>query len=92
MYLDAPYPVRVREFLPVDGDLLEESYTSDGIVKRHPVPRYALVSMKETAWMLQNFIDRNVGTFIEGTVGESDQLIWSTYQFAFAHIQKAKVS
>lgn len=92
IYLDAPYPVEVREFLPVEGDMLEEKWASGGIVKSHKIPRYALANLEKTASMLQNFIESNVGTYIQGTVGTSDQLLWQTYWFAFGHIQNAKVS
>jgi len=91
IYLDAPYEVEVREFEPVEGDMLEEKWTSNGIIKVHKIPRYALADMKKAALVLQNFIQRSIGTYIEGTVGFSDQLIWQTYFFAFKHARDAKV-
>ena len=90
-YLDAPYEVEVREFEPVEGDMLEEKWTSNGTIKVHKIPRYALADMKKAALVLQNFIQGSIGTYISGTVGLSDQLIWQTYLFAFKHARDAKV-
>ncbi|KXX74792.1 hypothetical protein MMYC01_207707 [Madurella mycetomatis] len=90
IYLDAPYEVEVREFVPVEGDMLEEKWTSNGVVKTHQIPRYALANMKESAVVLQAFIQQSIGAYISGTVGESDELIWQTYLFAFKHSCKAK--
>ncbi|GAB1317293.1 Zn(2)-C6 fungal-type domain-containing protein [Madurella fahalii] len=92
IYLDAPYEVEVREFVPVEGDMLEEKWTSNGVVKTHKIPRYALADMGKSAVVLQAFIQRSIGTYISGTVGESDELIWKTYSFAFQHSFKAKTS
>lgn len=91
IYLDAPYELEVREFEPVDGDMLEEQWTtSTGLVK-HQIPRYALADMHKSAVVLQAFIRNSIAIYINGTVGNSDELLWYTYHFAFKHVQHAKV-
>lgn len=45
IFLDAPYQVRVKEFAPVRGDMLEEQWNSGSVVKSHKIPRYALDDM-----------------------------------------------
>jgi hypothetical protein len=91
IFLDAPYTVEVREFVPVAGDKLFETWTSDGVVKSHSLPRYALADMRKTATLLERFIDCNIGTYIKGAVGTLDHLLWFTYMFAFIHVKEAKV-
>ncbi|KAK4033686.1 hypothetical protein C8A01DRAFT_49768 [Parachaetomium inaequale] len=90
IYLDVPYDVEVREFEPVEGDMLEERWTSNGVTKSHRIPRYALADMERSAAVLQAFIQDNIARYICGTVGQSDELIWQTYFFAFRHAQTAK--
>ena len=71
--------------------MLEEKWTSNGTIKVHKIPRSALADMKKAALVLQNFIQGSIGTYISGTVGLSDQLIWQTYLFVFKHARDAKV-
>lgn len=92
IYLDAPYPVQVREFQPVEGDRLEEKWVSNGVMRSHKIPSYALTDMEKTATMLRVLIERNVGTYLNGTVGLADELVWKTYSFAFSYCRSAKVS
>ncbi|AEO71828.1 uncharacterized protein THITE_2031104, partial [Thermothielavioides terrestris NRRL 8126] len=91
IYLDAPYEVEVREFVPVEGDMLEEKWTSNGVTRSHRIPRYALADMEKSAAVLQAFIQDNIARYICGTVGQSDELIWQTYFFAFRHAHSARV-
>ncbi|KAL8381019.1 hypothetical protein RB595_005355 [Gaeumannomyces hyphopodioides] len=91
IFLNAPYPVEVREFVPVEGDMLEEMWTSgDSVVKRHAIPRYAICDMGKTATALEAFIDKSIGIYIYGAIFKLDMLLWTTYMFAFGHIGRAK--
>lgn len=93
IYLDerAPYEVEVKRFVPVEGDMLEVQWTSNGITKTHAIPPYALSNMRESGRVLLNFIENNIAAYILGTVGHMDDLIWRTYLFAFKYGQIAKV-
>ncbi len=91
-HFEAPLEFRVREFIPVDGDLLEEQWVTPTGKQRVPVPRYAVADMHETAQMMKGYIERNVWKFIAETVGPLDQLLWETYTMAFRHIGLAKVT
>jgi len=88
----APYEVEVKRFVPVEGDMLEEKWISNGVTKTHPIPPYALSSMKKSAEVLLYFIENSIGTYISETVGHMDDLIWHTYHFTFRHGNNAKVS
>jgi hypothetical protein len=74
----------------VDGDMLEEKWASNGIVKTHRIPRYALADVEKAAVVLETFVQRNIAVYIRDTVGSSDELIWQTYLQAFRHVQRAK--
>ncbi|KAJ1327396.1 hypothetical protein MN608_06723 [Microdochium nivale] len=89
IFLDAPYEVLVREFTPVEGDMLQESWTSGSVVKSHRIPRYALANMTATATMLTNFIDNNILLYILGAV-KDDELLLMTYRFAHQYMEDAK--
>ncbi|KAI1506264.1 hypothetical protein F5X99DRAFT_415506 [Biscogniauxia marginata] len=90
IFLDAPYEVEVREFIPVEGDMLEAVWKSGSVVKRQQIPHYALSDMKKTAIMLEQFIDANIATYISGVAYNMDVLFWKTYKFAFQYIGEAK--
>lgn len=91
IFLDAPYTVQVKKFDPLPGDSLEEEWTSGQQVKKHVLPRYALVDMHATAEVVEDFVDRNIARYIQGAVGDQEDLIWQTYNFAFRYMSKAKV-
>ncbi|OTB14989.1 hypothetical protein K445DRAFT_61587 [Daldinia sp. EC12] len=90
IFLDAPWTVKVREFVPVEGDLLEEKWESNGVIRTHPIPKYGLADMNQVAEMMQDWTDQNVFKYIEGSVSKLDDLFWETYMMAFRHPQKAK--
>lgn len=92
IYLDAPHVAYVREFIPIEGDMLEEQWiNSAGVPVSHPVPRYALADIRQAADIMKDFIDANIGMYILGTVGKLDPLLWGTYYFAFCYQPNAKV-
>ncbi|KAI0115733.1 hypothetical protein GGR51DRAFT_546078 [Nemania sp. FL0031] len=80
IFLDAPYAVEVKEFEPVEGDMLEERWTSGSLVKSHRIPRYALSDMKKTALMLERFIDANIVTYIIGATTDERQLLQDAFR------------
>lgn len=60
IFVDALYQVELKELFPVEGDMLEDRWTSESVTKSHSIPRYALANMEETANMLQRFVDIQV--------------------------------
>ncbi|KAL4933686.1 uncharacterized protein BDV17DRAFT_65363 [Aspergillus undulatus] len=87
---EAPYTVQVREFVPLEGDMLELTWVSGHYVKRHKMPQYALADMESAARALNWLTSVYVGQYIVGTVGNLDDLIWQTYRFAFRYQAKGK--
>ncbi|KAL4911528.1 hypothetical protein BDW74DRAFT_143075 [Aspergillus multicolor] len=90
IHVDAPYNVQVRKFIPIEGDMLESTWSSGHYVRRHPMPQYALADMEGAAETLKWLTANYVGAYIKYEVGNLDLLIWRTYYFAFTYQQKAK--
>ncbi|KAK3349052.1 hypothetical protein B0T25DRAFT_458000 [Lasiosphaeria hispida] len=85
-HLDAPFEFSVREFIPVEGDMLEEQWMTATGKQRVAIPRYALADMNQTAKDMKHYVERNVWKFIGVTVGGLDQLLFETYTRAFRYI------
>ena len=91
-FLYAPYPIEVREFIPLEGDMLEEKWTDGAVMKSHRIPPYALADMEKTAQTMRSFLDRSIITYVKGTIGNLDALLRTTYQMAIVYSQEAPVS
>lgn len=91
IFLHAPYSIEVREFIPLEGDMLEEKWTDGDVTKSHRIPPYALADMKKTAQTMRSFLDKNIITYVKGTTGSLDLLLWNTYQMAIVYSQEAPV-
>ncbi|KAK0615151.1 hypothetical protein B0T17DRAFT_498062 [Bombardia bombarda] len=90
-YVGASFRIHVKEFIPVEGDILEEVWMTSHGMQKVPIPRYAVADMQQTADEMKGFIERNVSNFINMTVGDLDQLLWETYNMAFRHLGNAQV-
>lgn len=86
------YELEVREFKPIDGDVLEKVWNDKGVIKSHKIPPYGLANMKKAACVLQKFTEECIGAYIAGIVGHSDDLLWNTYVMAFRQADEAQVS
>ena len=76
-HVHAPLSFRVRQYIPVEGDLLEEVWMEKAqdrrgevieVERRMPVPRWAVLNMSEVAKDMAGYIEHNVATFITGSV------------------------
>ncbi|KAM7223111.1 hypothetical protein V8F06_001667 [Rhypophila decipiens] len=88
--LFAPFQIQVREFIPVDGDLLEEQWMTATGPQKIQLPRYAVADMLEAARELKRYIESNVWNFLNSSVQQLDPLFWETYYMAFRHIGSAQ--
>jgi len=89
--VDAPFAFRVREFIPVEGDRLEEQWVTPTGTRKVAIPKYAVADMHEAANDMKGYIERNVSNFITVSIGHLDDLLWETYAMAFRQIGSAKV-
>ncbi|PMB68509.1 hypothetical protein BM221_005088 [Beauveria bassiana] len=90
IFLDAPLKLTVREFTPMDGDMLEETWKSGDSTIVHSLPRYAIVEMNEAACTIGSFIDKSIGAYITAMVDGPDNLLWCTYMMAFKQVSTAQ--
>jgi len=76
-HVHAPLSFRVRQYIPVEGDLLEEVWMEKAqdrrgevieVERRMPVPRWAVLNMSEVAKDMAGYIEHGVATFITGSV------------------------
>ncbi|KAK3343384.1 hypothetical protein B0T25DRAFT_298854 [Lasiosphaeria hispida] len=93
-FLDAPFEVDVRKFVPAPGDSLEEKWVDKkGNLKKWPVPPYGIVCMARAAESISYMMDRNVvnymNSLIGGGTGDESHLLWQTYYAAFRHCSNA---
>ena len=93
VFADAPFRLKVREFVPLEGDLIEEVWSDEkGMIRTHDIPPYAIANMEESARSFEEYVDRAISKYIIAAVGNLDSLLWSTYRMAFKHSTEAKVS
>jgi hypothetical protein len=85
------YELEVQEFVPEDGDLMEKFWTVDGVKKAYSVPPYAIVDLEKAAKSRRQFVNDNVGIYIQGSINNSDKLIRVTYERAMRHAVEAPV-
>ncbi|KAK4205563.1 hypothetical protein QBC40DRAFT_162526 [Triangularia verruculosa] len=91
LHVSTPFQFQVREFIPAEGDLIEDEFIDpvNGTVRKVPLPRFAIADMRSTAERMKDFVDGNIYNFITATVGR-DELLWETYLMAFRQVGLAK--
>lgn len=87
----AKYTLELREFVPVEGDSLEEMWYDGEVPKRHFIPPYAIVDMEKAAKELERYVHTSIAPFTAGIVGCQDEFLWRTYRVAFRHAHESPV-
>jgi len=85
------FPLRVRQFVPVEGDQLAQKWADGEVLKHHSIPPYAIANMEEAAQALLKYVDSGVAPFLVGALGHSESFYWDTYLMAFKYSQEAPV-
>jgi hypothetical protein len=89
---NASYDIKVRQFVPMEGDSLERSWNSSSGPRSHPCTPYAIASMKETASTISQFVDQNIKNFVSHYVDKNEKLLHKTYMAAYHHSYSSPVS
>ncbi|RDW57318.1 hypothetical protein BP5796_12768 [Coleophoma crateriformis] len=84
------YELEVREFIPIEGDLMEKFWSAGGVRKAYRVTPYAIVNLEKAARSRLQFVNDHVGTYIAYGVSNSDLLVRMTYERAMQHAKEAK--
>ncbi|KAL5326373.1 hypothetical protein ACEPPN_004057 [Leptodophora sp. 'Broadleaf-Isolate-01'] len=81
-YSPNPITLRVRKFIPVQGDSLSRTWKHAGIPKSVTLPPYAIESLKEAGRAYRDYIAREGTQFFVSTLDKDDPLIFHTYSMA----------
>ncbi|KAH8675648.1 hypothetical protein BX600DRAFT_179924 [Xylariales sp. PMI_506] len=82
-YTSRPVVLRVREFIPQDGDVLERSWFHRGEKKSVTVPPFAIVNLEEAKAAYTNHINERTKECCQRVISHKDKLILATYALAF---------
>jgi hypothetical protein len=96
IFLDARYNVRVRKFIPVEGDMLEEKWHDNAEERKFAIPPYAIVNMEEAADSIRQMVVECQHLYLYSILkpGQQDSggdFLWDTYFFAFRYADQIKV-
>lgn len=96
IFLDARYELKVRKFVPRDGDRLEKLWRENGETRRFSVPPYAIANMEEAAESIGAMVERSLHIYLNSLLKQqpedlSGNFLWETYLFAFQYSNQLKV-
>jgi len=78
-YTEHPVELRVRQFVPQEGDSLERSWVYEGVRKQVSIPAYAIVNLEEAKGAYSNYISRNLPECCKSVLSGKDKLLVATY-------------
>lgn len=78
-----PVELRVRQFVPQEGDRLERSWMSNGMKKTVKIPPYAIVDLDGARTAYDGYIKGGLVECCKRVLGPQDDLLWKTYAMAF---------
>lgn len=78
-YTEQAVELRVRQFVPQDGDSLERSWFHNGIRRRVTIPAYAIVNLDEAKAAYSNYINRSLPECCKKILLGKDKLLAATY-------------
>jgi hypothetical protein len=87
----ASYTLEVRQFIPIEGDSLEEQWSDRGIMKKHKLPPFAIADMRKAVITLRRYVDESILDFIGDGIDYENPLILKTYRMAYKHALNAPV-
>ncbi|KAK0647043.1 hypothetical protein B0T16DRAFT_458907 [Cercophora newfieldiana] len=84
---NAFFTLRVREFIPGEGDVLHRSWSTDGVERKHLCAPFAIADMREAAdtyqYYMENHVITSINFYMEGT--NTDPLVQETFRKAYIH-------
>lgn len=96
VFLNAPFELIVRRFIPREGDRLDKIWYENGEMRRFPVPPYAILNMEEAARSIDEMIKKSQHIYLHTllkpfSADHGGDFLWETYLFAFHHPRHVKV-
>ncbi|KAI1805004.1 hypothetical protein F4811DRAFT_561434 [Daldinia bambusicola] len=77
-YTEQAVELRVRQFVPQEGDRLERSWVYEGNRRRVKIPPYAIVNLEEAKSTYTNYIGQSLPECCKKVVGK-EKLLLATY-------------
>jgi len=75
--------LRVRQFIPQEGDKIERSWVSSrGIKKSVRIPPYAIIDLEAAKAQCDSYIKRGLVDVFKQLLGPKEKLLWQTYSLA----------
>ncbi|KAI9762219.1 MAG: hypothetical protein M4579_000542 [Chaenotheca gracillima] len=84
-FTPVPIEMKVRKFVPVEGDLLERPWFDGTKRKAIKVPNYAIADMRTTVINVQKHLDATLWSCIQTILSDHDPIIRETYVSAYHH-------
>ncbi|KAI0460195.1 hypothetical protein F5B21DRAFT_522309 [Xylaria acuta] len=81
-YTEHAVELRVRQFVPQDGDSLERSWVHNGVRKWVTIPAYAIVNLEEAKSAYSSYISRSLPECCKKILLGKDKLLAATYVMA----------
>ncbi|KAJ2970781.1 hypothetical protein NUW58_g9594 [Xylaria curta] len=81
-YTENAVELRVRQFVPQEGDSLERSWVYNGVRKRVTIPAYAIVNLEEAKNAYSSYISRSLPECCRKILLGKDRLLGATYAMA----------
>lgn len=81
-YTEQPVELRVRQFIPQEGDRLERSWVYDGTRKKVDIPPYAIVNLEEAKSTYTNYIKQGLPECCKRVLTGKEKLLLATYAAA----------
>lgn len=84
------YTLKVRKFVPVQGDALSRRWVYDGVPYEYECAPYAVADMQEAGKVLSQFSENTLSTAIPFWI-KHDPLLRKTYSMAYQYSMVAEV-
>jgi hypothetical protein len=78
-----PIKLKVRKFVPEDGDVLERKWVDGEVLKTKRVEPYAIENMARAVEEVRRYISANVGSCLTTFLDDRDKLVRDTYLLAY---------
>ncbi|KAI1266794.1 hypothetical protein F5Y18DRAFT_416103 [Xylariaceae sp. FL1019] len=90
-YIERTIDLRVRKFIPQDGDSTHRSWVANGHKRSVKIPSYAIVNLEEAKSTYSSYISQNITEFCRSALSGKDKLIGYTYTFAMRLVRDPTV-
>lgn len=81
----------VREFVPIEGDMLHRQWFDGGVTKSVKIANYAIVDMAAALQAHRDFILSQGPLLFKSVLDYNDRLLWDTYDTAIWFSNESKV-